>query len=84
MNDSENISITSQIGNLLLLSEHINNKMGNASFVEKKKKLEHSKLMTVQNFLKYYRDKETWTNEMIEERTKKLAKLAYDNVWRVL
>ena len=83
MNDSDTNDITSKIGNLLLLSEHINNKMGNASFNDKKEKMKRSKLQTVQNFLKYYGSKEEWTEELIEERTDAIIKLAYNEVWKV-
>ena len=83
MNDSETNEITSKIGNLLLLSEHINNKMSNASFNEKKEKMKRSKLQTVQNFLKYYGNKEEWTEKLIEERTDALINLAYNEVWKV-
>ena len=83
MNDSETNEVTSKIGNLLLLSEHINNNMGNASFNEKKEKMKRSKLQTVQNFLKYYGSKEEWTEELIGERTEALISLAYNEVWKV-
>lgn len=54
MNDSESNACVSRVGNILLLSEHINSNMGNDSFEEKKKKLGNSRLSTVKNFLKYY------------------------------
>lgn len=83
MNDSETNEVTSRVGNLLLLSEHINNKMGNASFTEKKEKLKRSKLQTVQNFLKYYGNNDEWTETLIEERTEAIISLAYNDVWKV-
>lgn len=83
MNDSETNDITSRIGNLLLLSEQINNKMGNASFDEKKKKLKRSQLQTVQNFLQYYGDKDEWTEQFINERTEAIIKLMYTDVWKL-
>lgn len=83
MNDSETNDITSRIGNLLLLSEHINNKMGNASFEEKKEKMKSSKLQSVQNFLKFYGDKEEWTEKLIKERTEVISSLAYNKIWKV-
>lgn len=83
MNDSETEEVTSKIGNLLLLSEGINNKMGSASFAEKKKKLKRSKLQTVQNFLKYYGSEEEWNEKLIEKRTIELISLAYKEVWKV-
>ncbi len=83
MNDSETNEVTSRIGNLLLLSEHINNNMGNASFNEKKEKMKRSKLQTVQNFLKYYGTNEEWTEELINKRSEELISLAYNKVWKV-
>ena len=83
MNDSESNVHTSRVGNILLLSEHINNNMGYSSFVEKKEKLKKSKLATVQKFLKYYGDSDEWNEDKIEKRTKAIAKLAYDKVWKL-
>ena len=83
MNDSETDSITSKLGNLLLLSEHINNKMGNATFMEKKEKLKKSQLQTVKNFLGFYGQYEIWTDELIVKRTKDLAGLAYKEIWKI-
>ena len=83
MNDSENNVCSSRVGNILLLSEHINNNMGDSSFVEKKEKLKRSKLATVQKFLKYYGDSEEWNEEKIEKRTRAIAKMAYDKVWKL-
>lgn len=83
MNDSETDTCTSRVGNILLLSEHINNKMGNASFSEKKKKLERSNLKTVKNFLSHYGDSDEWTEEKIERRTKAIAGLAYNKIWKL-
>lgn len=83
MNDSDNNAFTSRVGNILLLSEHINNSMGNASFDEKKIKLKKSNLLTVKKFLDRYGDLEEWNEEKIEKRTKAIAKLAYNKVWKI-
>lgn len=83
MNDSETDMCSCQVGNILLLSEHINSNMGDASFADKKKLLERSKLETVKNFLKHYGNFEEWTEEKIEMRTKAIAKLAYNEVWKL-
>lgn len=83
MNDSETNMCTSRVGNILLLSEHINNNMGNASFADKKKKLERSKLATVKKFLNYYGNSDEWDESKIERRTKKIAELAYNKVWKL-
>lgn len=83
MNDSESNMHTSRVGNILLLSEHINNNMGNATFLEKKKKLASSKLATVKKFLSNYGNSDEWNEEKINNRTKAIAKLAYDKVWKL-
>ena len=57
--------------------------MGNEKFREKKDKLSRSKLVTVKEFLKNYGNNDTWTEEMIVNRTKKIAKMAYDEVWKL-
>ena len=83
MNDSESNMCTSRVGNILLLSERINNNMGNAPFAEKKKKLERSKLTTVKKFLNYYGNSAEWDESKLEKRTKKSAELAYNKVWKL-
>ncbi len=83
MNDSDNDGCTSRVGNILLLSERINNKMGDASFGEKKEILKRSQLATVKKFLVNYGNSDEWNAEKIEKRTKAIAKLAYDKVWKL-
>lgn len=83
MNDSETSVFPSKIGNLLLLSEKINGNMGDTNFNTKKNYLMQSNLITVKNFLKYYGDNDTWDQEKIEYRTKKIANFAYENVWKL-
>ncbi len=83
MNDSDSNMYTSRVGNILLLSEHINNNMGSASFIEKKEKLKRSQLATVKKFLINYGDSDEWDEEKIERRTRAIAKLAYDKVWKL-
>ncbi len=83
MNDSENDADTSKVGNILLLSEHINNNMGSISFREKKERLKKSKLETVKKFLKYYGSCEEWDKDTINKRTRAIAKLAYNKIWKL-
>lgn len=83
MNDSECNVCTCRVGNILLLSEDINNKMGNATFDEKKMKLKNSKLATVRKFLDNYGSFDEWDEEKINNRTRAIAKLAYDKIWKV-
>ena len=35
------------------------------------------------DFLKFYGDKNEWTDELIVKRTKDLAKLSYDEIWKL-
>lgn len=83
MNDSDINDNTSKIGNLLLLSERINSNIGDDDYKTKIIKLKRSKLISVQNFLKFYGDKNEWTDELIVKRTKDLAKLSYDEIWKL-
>lgn len=83
MNDSATNDNTSKIGNLLLLSERINGNIGDDDYKKKIQKLKRSKLLSVQDFVKYYGDKDEWTEELIMKRTKALAKLSYNSVWKL-
>lgn len=83
MNDSSINDNTSKIGNLLLLSERINSNMGDDNYKDKVDKLKRSKLISVQNFVKHYGEKDDWTDEMIMKRTKSIARLAYDKIWKL-
>ena len=69
--------IIGQIGNLILLSEPDNNKLSNKSFIEKIAYLEN---------LKIWIDKDVqnatlWESGEIDLRTRKLAELAYQEIW---
>ena len=83
MNDKIDDINTFKVGNLLLISKDINSNMADKSFIDKKKKLEQSQLIGVKDFLKYYGDKELWTEDLITERTKKISALAYNKVWKI-
>ena len=69
--------IIGQIGNLILLSEPDNNKLSNKSFTEK---------MTYLKNLKIWIDEDVqnttlWERGEIDLRTRKLAELAYQEIW---
>lgn len=83
MNDSENDVDTSKVGNILLLSERINNNMGSLSFAEKKKYLSRSNLATVKKFLEHYGSSDEWDKEKIDRRTRAISKLAYNKIWKL-
>jgi len=61
-----------RIGNLTLLKQKVNSKIGNNGFSEKKKVYKISKLKITQGLVK----NEKWGYSEIEERQKRLAKLA--------
>ena len=83
MNDSEDDADTSKVGNILLLSERINHNMGSISFADKKEKLKNSKLETVKKFLEHYGSCNEWDKDKINKRTRAIAKLAYNKIWKV-
>lgn len=83
MNDSESNVDVSKVGNILLLSERINNNMGSISFAEKKERLRKSKLATVKRFLEHYESYDEWNERSIDKRTRAISRLAYDRVWKL-
>lgn len=83
MNDSETDNNTSYVGNLLLISEKINSKMGNSDFKEKIPLLKESQLESVKEFVKFYGSESEWTIENITKRGQNIAKLAYEKVWKL-
>ncbi|MGL4392603.1 MAG: HNH endonuclease family protein [Fusobacteriaceae bacterium] len=81
--DDEKNNTVCMIGNLLLIDKDINEKMKNKAFKEKIPFLEKSELAIVKNFIKYYGEKQKWTENDIEKRGEEIACLAYDNIWKV-
>lgn len=67
------------IGNLLLLDEKTNNKLGIKSFVEKKAILQKTSIH-LDNIIT---NSTSWTNTEIEKRTTELAKVAYNTVFKI-
>lgn len=69
------------IGNLLLVNGPLNTKLGNKEFIGKKR------ILSGKDGLAYdiggILDKERWTDVEVAERTKMLAMLAYDKVWKL-
>lgn len=66
-----------KLGNLILLDQRENAKVANKSFGAKKKAYSKASLDPT------LRDATAWNSIKIDERTKALAKLAYDKVFRV-
>jgi len=68
-----------EIGNLLLVSEALNSKLRNKAFSEKMRILKNAPVYR-DNFLK---EQTTWGAKKIRQRTDHLAKIAYDQVWKL-
>lgn len=83
MNDSEENDFTSYFGNLLPLSTKMNNKIGDKPFNKKMEYYAKSNLLTVKKFVKHYSSNVDWTEENIKFRTKKIAELAIDKIWKI-
>ena len=66
-----------RLGNLALLDENLNKKISNQSFEEKKKRYKDSIIYPNQELTTYTK----WTSLEIEDRQKKLAKLALE-IWK--
>lgn len=82
MNDSEFDDTACKIGNLLLIREQINSNIGNAPFSKKIIKYADSRLLNVKKYLEHYGKLDEWKEENIECRSKRLAKLAFEYVWK--
>jgi hypothetical protein len=67
------------LGNLILVSGSLNNELDNKTFAEKKDVLGKSRVW-VDSLIK---QSEQWGGKEVNERTKAVAKLAYEKVWFV-
>jgi hypothetical protein len=73
--------IVGQLGNLILVTKDLNEKLQNRSFEEKKEILKKKKYG---EFLpEYFWDAKELTPELIAERTRELAGVAYNKVWKI-
>jgi uncharacterized protein with ParB-like and HNH nuclease domain len=70
------------IGNLLPLDQALNSNSENKELAGKIQFYKKSELSVVKEFLKQY-NQAKWTDSDIENRTKKLAKFYYENVWKM-
>jgi len=68
-----------KIGNLILVDQTMNNKLGTKPFGEKKKVLCSSRMWVDDKI----RNASKWGKEEIDDRTEVMAKLAYERVWKV-
>lgn len=72
-----------QIGNLLLLAEPINNNAGSKVFEEKIAYYKKSNYISTKKFVERYGDREKWNKQDILTRGKYMAKLAYEQIWKI-
>ena len=69
----------SSIGNLILVTQDINNKLANKPFDEKRKILKSCNVWVDDVILKA----KMWDFDRIKERTDLLAQLSYETVWKL-
>lgn len=70
--DSELETVKHALGNLTVLSQQVNDTLGNISFIEKRKALEGSHLQLNRQIA----ENEEWTKAVVDKRTDQLAKIA--------
>ncbi|WP_299448678.1 DUF262 domain-containing protein [uncultured Phascolarctobacterium sp.] len=68
------------VGNLIPLGEKLNSELKDKNFKIKLAKYENSQYATVKKFIKEYKEKENWTEELIEKRTIEIAQILYKNI----
>ncbi len=72
-----------RIGNLLPIAEPLNNNAGDQTF---NKKIEHykcSNFITVKKFVERYGCASGWNEQDIDRRAEHMAKLAYEEIWKL-
>ena len=69
-----------RVGNLIPLGEKLNNELQDKDFKIKIAKYNNSQYETVKQFVREYHNEERWTEELIEERTAKIAQIMYENI----
>lgn len=81
MNDDKDIDYCSYIGNLLPISSRLNHKIDSKPFADKIIWYKRSKLNSVKIFVDEYSGHESWCEEDIKKRGKKLAVEGLNNIW---
>lgn len=71
------------IGNLLPIDQKLNQKADRKSFKDKLVVFSDSDLKLIQEFISDYNTKDEWTTEDIIQRTKKMAKEAFEEIWTI-
>lgn len=73
-------NLIKNIGNLVILEDDINSKIGNKEYNDKKKYvIEHSKMITAKHLFKTYKN---WTDIEIKQRRENLINELYINMWQ--
>jgi hypothetical protein len=70
----------SSIGNLILVTEALNNELGNKSFTQKSRILISSKAIGIDPAILV---EKSWTDDKIDVRTNTMAMRANDHIWRI-
>jgi len=73
--------IIGQIGNLILVTKTVNEKLKNKSFEEKKAVLKSNKCIDL--LPNYFTSAKDLTPALIEQRTKELGSIAYNDAWKI-
>jgi hypothetical protein len=88
--DSATRAVIDNIGNLLVLSYRANSSLGNLTPAKKVQKLEGELLRKTENlhcvreFIKDYgRRADEWNEAAIQERARRMAEEAYENIWKI-
>ncbi len=72
-------NIVGQLGNLILVPEHLNQELSEKTFLEKKKILLKNKCRLPEEI----RKEKSWTPELIEQRTTLLSEKAHSKTWKI-
>lgn len=78
--ESSNKSCVGMIGNLLPLGSEINSNLQDKDFTYKIGKYRNSQYISVKNFVEEYGAVSDWNEELIYDRTVKIAKILYENI----
>ncbi|CAH1224440.1 DUF262 domain-containing protein [Paenibacillus sp. JJ-223] len=83
LHQSSGVEEAHSIGNLLPLSQELNTKCGSKNFKDKKKIYCDSQFKVVEEFMGEHHEKNEWTIEDINARTKFLADLAFNKIFTI-
>lgn len=78
--ESVKTDFVGMVGNLLPMGEKLNNELKDNKFKEKLKRYPESQYVSVNKFVEEYGLFDDWNQELIEERTKKISHIMYENI----